>query len=257
MGTPQGPSSYDVGSTVSDDNDRLVTGTTYPVDQSVSPTLVGENTLTARNRIQWGPIFGGIVAALASFLLLTLLGFALGASVLEPRDSTQEISTWAAIWGAFSIIVAFFIGGWIAARTAAIAGDFAGLMQGMATGAAGLLFIIWLSASGLGNLFGTIGSSVGSIANVAANTVPAAQQATGVNVDDPQAVADQAGAVAQDATDQVGETLQDINTTETFENIRNGALGTFFALLLPLLAAMLGGWAGKYNREELVRGTGD
>src|SRR5918997_7176378 len=169
-----------------------------------SGTSVGENVLTVRNRVQWGPIIAGVLAAIVVFLLLTILGFVLGASVLDPANTAGEIGTWAAVWGAISAVVAFFIGGWIAARTAAVDGAFAGVMNGLMVGAAGLLFIIWLTASGLGNLFGTIGSTVGSVLNVAATTVPAAQEAanvdateagntveetTGINVDDPQAAA--------------------------------------------------------------------
>jgi len=38
--------------------------------------------------------------------------------------------------------------------------------------------------------------------------------------------------------------------------VRNASIGTFLGLLLPLLAGALGGWLGKYEREDLVRGTG-
>ena len=90
-------------------------------------TGVGENVLAVRNRVQWGPIIAGVLAAIMAFLLLTILGFALGASVLDPVNTAGEIGTWAAI----SAIVAFFLGGWIAARTAAVDGAFAGTMNGL------------------------------------------------------------------------------------------------------------------------------
>ncbi len=234
-------------------------------------SVVGENFVPVRNRVQWGPIVAGIASAIVTFLLLTILGFALGASVLEPANSAGEIGTWAAVWGAITAIVAFFVGGWIAARTAAVDGSFAGLMNGLMVGAGGLLFIIWLSASGLGNLFGTIGSTVGQVANVAATTAPAAQEATGatageagdavedatgVNVDDPQAAATAVAGQVAEVADQAGEALAAADTQETFDAVRNGAFGTFLGLLLPLLSGALGGWTGKYEREELVRGTG-
>ena len=62
-------------------------------------TDVGENVLAVRNRVQWGPIIAGVLAAIVVFLLLTILGFALGASVLDPANTAGEIGTWAAIWG--------------------------------------------------------------------------------------------------------------------------------------------------------------
>ena len=234
-------------------------------------TSVGENVLAVRNRVQWGPIIAGVLAAIMAFLLLTILGFALGASVLDPANTAGEIGTWAAVWGAISAIVSFFIGGWIAARTAAVDGAFAGVMNGLMVGAAGLLFIIWLTASGLGNLFGTIGSTVGSVLNVAAATVPAAQDAanvnagqagnaveetTGINVDDPQAAATAVAGQAQEVADQAEEAIAAADNPQTFEAVRNGALGTLLGLLLPLLASAVGGWGGRYERTDLVHGTG-
>jgi hypothetical protein len=236
-----------------------------------SPTLVGENVLTVRNRVQWGPIIAGVVAAIVSFLLLTILGFALGASVLDPSNTAGEIGAWAGIWSAISAVVAFFIGGWIASRTAAVDGSFAGLINGLMVGAAGLLLIIWLTASGLGTLFGTIGSTVGSVLNVAASAVPAAQEATnvdageagdaveeatGINVDDPQAAATAVAGQVEEVADEAGEAIAAADTPQTFENVRKGAFGAFLGLLLPLLASALGGWVGRYERQDLIHGTG-
>jgi hypothetical protein len=234
-------------------------------------TDIGENVLAVRNRVQWGPIIAGVLAAVVVFLLLTILGFTLGASVLDPANTAGEIGTWAAIWGAVSAVAAFFIGGWIAARTAAVDGAFAGVINGLMVGAAGLLFIIWLTASGLGNLFGTIGSTVGSVLNVAATAAPAAQDAanvdanqagntveeqTGINVDDPQAAATAVAGQVQQATEQAEEAIAAADNPQTFEAVRNGALGTLAGLLLPLLASGFGGWVGRYERTDLVHGTG-
>src|SRR5215217_7409158 len=209
-------------------------------------TDIGENVLAVRNRVQWGPIIAGVLAAIVAFLLLTILGFALGASVLDPANTAGQIGTWAAIWGAICAIAAFFLGGWIAARTAAVDGAFAGVINGLMVGAAGLLFIIWLTASGLGNLFGTIGSTVGSVLNVAASTVPAAQDAanvnanqagnvveeqTGINVDDPQAAATAVAGQVQQATQQAEEAIAAADNPQTFEAVRNGAFGTLLGLL--------------------------
>jgi hypothetical protein len=211
------------------------------------------------------------VTAVVAFLLLTVLGIALGASTLDPANTAGEIGTWAAVWGAISAVLAFFIGGWIAARSSAVDGTFAALMNGLMVGATGLLLIIWLSASGLGNLFGTIGSAVGSVANVAASVAPAAgdaanvnttqagnqvEEATGIDVDDPQAAATAVAGQVQTVANQAEEAIQAADNPQTFEAVRNGAIGTFLGLLLPLLAGALGGWLGRYERTDLVHGTG-
>lgn len=237
------------------------------------PIVVEESPITrsllpVRNRVQWGPIVAGVVGAITAFLLLTILGIALGASVLDPANTAGEISQWAAVWGAITAVLAFFVGGWIAARSSAVDGTFAALMNGLMVGATGLLLIIWLSATGLGNLFGTIGTAVGSVANVAAAVAPTAgdtanvdvtqagnqvEEATGIDVDNPEAAATQVAGEVQDVADQARETLAAADNPETFEAVRNGAFGTFLGLLLPLLAGALGGWLGRYERTDLVQ----
>lgn len=43
-----------------------------------------------KNRVQFGPIIAGVLTAIATMLILTVLGLAIGASALEPRDVGQS-----------------------------------------------------------------------------------------------------------------------------------------------------------------------
>ncbi|MDQ2652903.1 MAG: hypothetical protein M3Z20_07645 [Chloroflexota bacterium] len=249
-------------------SDRPVRPVAPPATVVVDEALIPRHVLPVRNRVQWGPVVAGVLAAIVVFLLLTILGIALGASVLDPANTAGEIGTWAAVWGAITAIVSFLIGGWIAARAAVVEGTFAGLLNGVTVGIAGLLLIIWLTASGLGNLFGTIGTTVGSVLNVAASVAPAAgdaanvnpeqagnqvEQATGIDVDNPEAAATAVVGQVEQVTEQAQSTLQQADNPQTFEAVRNGAFGTFLILLVPLIASAVGGWLGKYQREDLVQ----
>ena len=206
-----------------------------------SPAIeTGENVMPVRNRVQWGPIVAGLLTAIATMLVMTVLGIALGASVLDRNAPGDDIGTWAGIWGAISAIVSFFVGGWVAAKTAAVGGPFAGLINGFMVGAAGLALILWLTGAGLGNLFGTIGANVGDIANVAQDQA----QQQGATPADAQAQADQAQAQGEQTA------------RGAFDEVRNGAWGTLLGLLLALGAASLGGYLGHNKREDLIRGTG-
>jgi hypothetical protein len=245
--------SYEPGTVTVGDGDRIADrGTTYTtgVRREFGPaSSVGENVMTVRNRIQWGPIIAGLATALATFLLLTVLGLALGASVLDPENSAGEIGTWAAVWGAITAIASFLLGGWVAAKTAAVDGPFAGLMNGFLVGAAGLLLLTWLTSTGLGNLFGTLSSNVGDILSVAQDTA----QQQGVTPEEAQGEAQQ---VQDQAAQQVDETVAALDDESTFDNVRDSAFGTFLGLLLPLAAAALGGYLGHNKRRELIEGTG-
>ena len=227
--------------------DPVVTATTPPVGRAetrlegVRPaTQVGENVPTARNRVQWGPIVAGLLSAIASMIVLTVLGLAIGASALEPTAPGEEIGRWAAVWGGISAIVSFFIGGWIAAKTAAVGGQFAGLMNGLMVGASGLALILWLTGTGLGNLLGTVGTNIGDIANVA-------QQET-----------EEQGVTATGVQSQAADVAANVETTarNSFDEIEDGAWGTLGGLVLALGAAALGGLVGYNKRRDLIEGTG-
>jgi hypothetical protein len=227
-------------------NTSFVNRTPFASDAGI---LTGENVMTVRDRVQWGPILAGIFSAAVIFLLLTTLGIGFGASALEPGSSGQAIGTWAAVWGIVTAIIAFFVGGWVAAKTAAVGGSFAGLMNGLVVGAATLLFVIWMSATGLGNLFGIIGANAGGIANAVTNSVATTPQTPNQAVNNAQNAANQAVNNAQ-------TTLAQANNPNTYNAVKQGAFLTFFAFLLPIVAAGLGGLAGQNQREELIAGSG-
>jgi hypothetical protein len=187
-------------------------------------TVVGENVLTARDRVQWGPILAGAVSGLITLLVLTVLGLAIGASAFEPGTDISDWDTWAGIWGGLSALIAFLVGGWVAARTAAVGGSFAGLMNGLMAGATILLALIVLTTTGLTNLLGFLGGNLAQTADYAVN-------------------------IAQ------GETAT-TDAEAAFDNVRDAAWGTLVTLVGALAAAALGGLLGRYERRELIEGTG-
>ncbi|MDQ3411174.1 MAG: hypothetical protein M3509_03560, partial [Chloroflexota bacterium] len=116
--------------------------------------------------------------------------------------------------------------------------------------------VVYLTATGLGNLFGTLSSSVGDIANVASQVADDAvdvAEEEGVTVEEAE---DQAEDAVDEAQETVQETVDAIDPDETFEAVRNGAFGTFLGMLLPILAAGLGGWLGHNTRQEVTTGEG-
>ena len=181
--------------------------------------LADRNVLTVRNRVQWGPILAGTVTALLSLILLAVLGLAIGTSAFEPNTNRSDWATAAGIWGGASAIAALLLGGWVAAKTAAVDGAYAGLMNGLMAGAATILLLLWLSATGVTNLFGFLSDNLTDISSVASSAVEPG------------------------------------TTGQTFDRVSDGAWGTVIALSLALAAAALGGLLGFNRRHELVEGT--
>jgi hypothetical protein len=174
------------------------------------------------DRVRWGPIIAGLLTSIVTLLILTVLGLAIGMSVLEPGQSgDRNVGTAAAIWGTLSALVAFFLGGWVAARSAAVEGGPAGALNGLMVGIAAIVLVLWLIGAGLGNLLGFVGTNLAEITDLARTVDPTA--------------AEDALPTAQAA----------------YENTRNSAWGTFAGLVLALGAASLGGYLG-HNHGAIV-----
>ncbi|TAK31314.1 MAG: hypothetical protein EPO21_17605 [Chloroflexota bacterium] len=130
-----------------------------------------------RDITRWGPIFGGFVATIATAIVLSVLGGALGLSTMGGQ-ATGEISTSAAIWGGIVLLVSFFVGGYVAGRTATPGNAVFAVFNSALVWAISLVFGVLLAAIGLGSVVGLLGLSVPSLFGAAPDTLPAAQTAT-------------------------------------------------------------------------------
>ena len=73
--------------------------------------------LAVRSRVSWGAITAGAMVALATYVVLTLLGLAVGIEVAV-RGSDVSLGAPAAIYTLVTLLVAMFFGGWATSRLA-------------------------------------------------------------------------------------------------------------------------------------------
>lgn len=73
-------------------------------------------------RVSWGAILGGLTVALGAWILLSVLGLAVGLSSVDPNHpATLKSATMATgIWSLVTPVLALLAGGLVAARTAGI-----------------------------------------------------------------------------------------------------------------------------------------
>jgi hypothetical protein len=208
---------------------------------------VGHNVMIPRNRVQWGPVFAGVVVSLTTMLVLSILGVAIGASAVDRTTDLSDWKTAAGLWGAATVLIAFFLGGLVAAKTAAVGGSGSGIINGLVSGAATLLFLIWLTTAGLTGLAGFLGTNIATLAAAAPPSV--------VNQATQNANASGATDQAQQAAQNPGQTIETTARNAADETAK-GAWGTFLAMLIALVAATLGGFVGHNTRRDLVTGEG-
>ncbi|MGN6625952.1 MAG: hypothetical protein ACTHLN_04975, partial [Tepidisphaeraceae bacterium] len=84
----------------------------------------GRTSVLARSgvsmdRVRWGPVIAGLFVALATLVVLATLGVAVGFSSADQNSSASSFGIGAGIWGAATALIAFFVGGMVAARSAA------------------------------------------------------------------------------------------------------------------------------------------
>jgi hypothetical protein len=203
-----------------------------------------------RDRIRWGPIIAGVVTAFAVLLFLTVLGLALGISALGGDDDPQTWGAAAGIWGGLSLLVAFFFGGWMAARAAATLSESDGPLNGFITGAATLLLLLWLATTALTGALGFFATTVSNLAGAAA---PVAMEAVDQGAVPPEAqtAVDEAAENPDAAvpTEVAGAAQQAADTAS--EAAGPGAWGTTIAIILAIGAATLGGMVGRNERMVL------
>ena len=177
-----------------------------------SPDLVAR-----RDSARWGPIWAGLITAITTFLLLQLLAIGLGLVGVGPNNTG---SAWVpAIVG----LIAFFTGGAVAGMTSSVRGAATGFLNGFLVWALGTVLILVLSALGLGQIFGALGSVVGQLGLFGPG---------GVNPPDSLP-------------------NPDLDPAQIASAFRTGAISAFFGLLVAAIASALGGFLGGRSNEPI------
>ncbi|HEX8198860.1 MAG TPA: hypothetical protein VF590_00090 [Isosphaeraceae bacterium] len=112
--------------------------------------------------MSWGAIAAGAMVALAVFVLLTLLGVALGIEVVV-RGATENFGAGAAIYSIVTLMLAMFFGGWATSRLAVGESKLEAVLYGVILW--GLLFagLLWLVSSGVRTGFSAVvGTATGA-----------------------------------------------------------------------------------------------
>ncbi|WP_447978775.1 hypothetical protein [Candidatus Nitrospira bockiana] len=139
-------------------------------------------------RIRWGAIFAGFVVGVAVQMMLTLLGLAIGAwSVdVQDTDAARSIPIGTAVWSGISMLVAAFIGGYVAARMAGATDRGDGLYHGAVVWGFNWLVFAWLATTAMsfmiGGVFNVFGSAIQSLSQGVGSTVARLAQSTNVNL---------------------------------------------------------------------------
>jgi hypothetical protein len=189
--------------------------------------------------------------ALATQLVLTLIGGAIGLATLSPATGQSPSGTalgiGAAIWVVISSLISLFVAGYVAGR---LGGTFNGWLHGLATWATVTMLTLLLLATAAGGLVGAasgLGAFAVSNSDKMSHTQlpPTVQQQVDQLAGQAGQSADQTAAQAQAMTPQQREAqARDLGQRAA----KGGAAGTgaaAIALVPGALAAAIGGKVGQ------------
>ena len=212
-------------------------------------------------RISWGAVLAGAIIALATQIVLTLIGVAIGLATVNPATGDSPTGTalgaGAAIWFVLSSLISLFLGGYIAAR---LAGRVNGWLHGLTTWGTLTLLMLMLITTAVGQLIGAASGLTNFAVNNSDKTSqlqlpPALQQQL-----------DQLKSQASQTTDQVTVQTQATDPQVREAQARDagqkaakgGAVGTgaaAFGMILGAIAAALGGKMGQRASRYLAYDT--
>lgn len=159
-------------------------------------------------RVRWGGVTSGFVMALGTILFLTALGLAIGITTLnDPRATTDYLDSGlgigAGVWGAVTLLLAYFLGGMVATRVTDRPDRGGALIHGTLVWTLVSVFLLWLIGHGISFGLSSFFGALGGLTRTAATAVTSAvagggdlMQDLGLNdpaqvinrLDDPQVV---------------------------------------------------------------------
>jgi hypothetical protein len=224
-------------------------------------TMVGtdpvraEDVIPVHSRIAWGPILAGSVLALATYLLLTLVGTALGLSI-HGRVSDRGLATGAVVWAVLTTAWSLFVGGFVASLFTTGENKFEGVVYGLIVWAVVFAMIVCLLAAGVRAGFGAmvgVAQTAGSVSAANGNWEEVARRNGATDADIARARADMSAAPAS-VRDAVNDPA---NRQAAEEHATRAAWYSVLGTVLSMLAAGVGGYAGSGPTFRLVRVVAD
>jgi hypothetical protein len=108
--------------------------------------------------LRWGGIFAGLAVGIACNLLLLLVGVSIGLSAFDVTKppSGQTASIAAVAWNIACMVIAAFVGGYVAARAAGMHRSSDGILHGAVSWGVTMLASMLLATSATSSLFGTL-----------------------------------------------------------------------------------------------------
>ncbi|WP_089160835.1 YrzE family protein [Caballeronia sordidicola] len=203
-------------------------------------------------RISWGAVIAGVILSLIVYLIMSVLGTAIGASLLAPMSQPNPGRVFgfgSGVWVIVTTVLAVFVGSYFAGRCAPVLG----WLHGLLAWAVMTLLLLY----GMTSFIGGAVSVAGNVAAATANVGASASNQPGSSADSArqqaQAALD-AGASAVTSADAQQDAMQSAQTAA--RGIARATWYSFAALVVGAIIAVVSGSAGFRHQPPFEEGGG-
>jgi hypothetical protein len=198
-------------------------------------------------RVSWGAVIAGVILSLIAYLVLSVLGAAIGASLISPMSQpnpTEGLGLGSGIWMLATTIIAVFIGSYFAGRCAPVLG----WLHGLLTWAVMVLFVAYGMATVVGGAVHLAGSVASTGATVGA--VTSQSQSDGSSMVDSVKQQIQ-GAVASATSRASSPQVQRQSADVAARAVARATWLSFAALVIGAVIALISGSLGYRNQPPI------
>jgi hypothetical protein len=204
-------------------------------------------------RISWGAVIAGVILSLIVYLIMSVLGTAIGASLLSPMSqhtSGRAFGFGSGVWVIITTALAVFVGSYFAGRCAPVLG----WLHGLLAWAVMTLLVVY----GMASFIGGAVSAAGSVASTSATVGAAAGNQPDNSIVDSAKQQVQAAVASAASAASSPEAGQD--ATQTADTAARGVARatwySFAALVVGAIIAVVSGGAGFRHQPPFEEGGG-
>ncbi|SAK88284.1 hypothetical protein AWB75_06031 [Caballeronia catudaia] len=214
--------------------------------------------LTTRDglpRLSWGSIIAGVILSMIVYLTMSVLGTAIGASLLSPMSKPDPLHGFgfgSGVWVIVTTVLAVFVGSYYAGRCAPVLG----WLHGLLSWAVMTLLVVYGMTSLITGAVSTAGSVAATTAQVGATA--ANQSGTSPSMVDTAkqqlqaAVASAASAASSPQAEQTARETADAAA----RGVARASWYSFAALIVGAIIAIVSGGAGFRHQPPFEESGG-
>jgi hypothetical protein len=205
-------------------------------------------------RLSWGSVIAGVILSLIVYLILSVLGAAIGMSALSPLSRLNPLQGFGFGSGAYLIVmtvIAVFIGSYFAGRCAPVLG----WLHGLLAWAVMILMIVYGATSLVGSAVSAAGSVAATGATVGAAANPSGTTATIAGSLTQRVQGAIASATAEASSPQAEADARQVADTAA-RGVARASWFSFAALVVGAIISIVSGHAGFRHQPPFEEAGG-